>query len=72
MSKKPKIKHDYDHDKDKMKITVRGYALSKTTRDEIMEDVISLIERSPDRVSARARKASGKSTNRKVTRVVAG
>ncbi len=69
MSKKPKIKHSYNHDKDRMKITVRGYALSKTTRDEILEDLVSLIERSPDRVSTRAR--TGKSPN-KVTRVVAG
>lgn len=68
MSKKPKIKHRYDHDKDRMKITVRGYALSRTTRDEILEDLVSLIERSPDRVSARARKMTGK----RVTRVVAG
>ena len=37
MSKNPKIKHGYDHDKDKMKITIRGYGLSKTTRDEILK-----------------------------------
>ena len=50
MSKKPKIKHGYDHDKDKMKITIRGYSLSKTTRDEILENLIVQIESSPDRL----------------------
>ena len=48
MSKKPKIKHGYDHDNDKMKITIRGYSLSKTTRDEILENLIMQIESSPD------------------------
>jgi hypothetical protein len=60
MSKKPKIKHGYDHDKDKMKITIRGYSLSKTTRDEILENLIVQIESSPDRLRANARKSKGK------------
>jgi hypothetical protein len=60
MSKKPKIKHGYDHDKDKMKITIRGYSLSKTTRDEILENLIVQIEGSPDRLHANARKSKGK------------
>jgi hypothetical protein len=60
MSKKPKIKHGYDHDKDKMKITVRGYSLSKTTRDEILENLIVQIESSPDRLRANVKKSKGK------------
>jgi hypothetical protein len=38
MSKKPKIKNAYDHDKDRMEISIRGYSLSKITRDEILEN----------------------------------
>jgi hypothetical protein len=60
MSKKPKIKHDYDSDKDKLKITVRGYSLSKITRGEIIENLIEQIELSPDRLSANARKSKAK------------
>ena len=60
MSKKPLIKHNYDHDKDRMKIKIRGYSLSKTTRSQIIENLISQIERSPDRLVASARKSKGK------------
>jgi hypothetical protein len=72
MSKKPKIKHSYDHDKDRMKISIRGYSLSKITRVEILENLIMLIERSPDRVST-SKKAGMKSalgSGKKVSRVV--
>ncbi len=65
MSKKLKIKHGYDHEK-KMKITIRGYALSKTTRDEILENLIVQIESSPDRLG-KAGKARGQ---KKVSRLV--
>jgi hypothetical protein len=54
MSKKPKVKHGYDRDKDK----IRGYWLSKTTRDEILENLIVQIESSPDRLG-KAGKARG-------------
>ncbi len=60
MSKKPKIKHGYDSDKDKMKITVRGYSLSKISRNQIIENLIKQIERSPDRLIANVRKSKGK------------
>jgi hypothetical protein len=60
MSKKPNIKHGYDNDKDRMKITIRGYSLSQTTRDAIIENLIKQIERSPDRLVANARKSKGK------------
>jgi hypothetical protein len=76
MSKKPRIKHGYDHDKDKMKITIRGYALSKITRDEILEKLIMQIETSPDRLQAKARKlkhskqSDGAPKKRKVSKVV--
>ena len=64
MSKKPKIKHSYAHDKDKMKIKIRGYALSKTTRTQIIENLISEIEKSPDRLIAAVRKSKGKAGKR--------
>lgn len=54
MSKKPKVKHGYDRDKDK----ICGYSLSKTTRDEILENLIVQIESSPDRLG-KAGKARG-------------
>ena len=60
MPKLPKIKHNYDHDKDRMKIKIRGYSLSKTTRHQIIDNLISQIERSPDRLVAIARKSKGK------------
>jgi hypothetical protein len=68
MSKKPKIKHGYDHDKDKMKITIRGYSLTKITRDEILENLIMQIESSPDRLHANARKSKGKAGGKKSAR----
>jgi hypothetical protein len=60
MSKKPKIKHGYDHDKDKMKIKIRGYSLSRTTRDQIIENLIKQVESSSDRLRANVRKSKGK------------
>jgi hypothetical protein len=72
VSKKPKIKHGYDRDKDKMKISIRGYSLSKITRDEILENLIMQIESSPDRLNASAKKLKGKagSQKKKVSRLV--
>lgn len=76
MSKKPKIEHNYDHDKDRMKIKIRGYSLSKTTRNQIIENLISQIERSPDRLVAAVRKPKAKAGKKsargqqKVSRVV--
>jgi hypothetical protein len=72
MSNKPKIKHAYDHDKDRMKISIRGYSLSKITRDEILENLIMLIERSPDRLptSKKAGKKSVLGRGKKVSKVV--
>jgi hypothetical protein len=76
MSKKPKIQHNYDHDKDRMKISIRGYSLSKITRSEIIENLIRQVERSPDRLVAQARKSkrkAGKKSARgqiKVSRLV--
>lgn len=59
MSKKPKIKHGYNHGKDKMKIMIRGYSLSKTTRKEIIENLIKQTENSPDHLRRKARKLKG-------------
>ena len=77
MSKNPKIKHD--RDKDKMRITIRGYSLSKITRGEIIENLILLVESSPDRIHAEARKSKGKvgkksdrNPPKKVSRLVYG
>jgi hypothetical protein len=58
--KEPRIKHHYDRRKDKMKIVIRGYSLSKITRGEIIENVVSQIERSPDTLIAHARKSNSK------------
>jgi hypothetical protein len=73
MPKKPKIKHSYDHDKDRMKISIRGYSLSKITRDEILENLIMQIERSPDRLPKTSKDAGKKSaigSGKKVLKVV--
>ena len=66
MSKKPKIKHEYHRGKDKMEITIRGYSLRKITREEIIENLIKLIERIPDRLVANARKSKGKAGKKAV------
>lgn len=65
MSKKPKIKHSYDRDSDKMKISIRGYSLSRTTRDEILEDLIRHVERGP----IANPKKSGKNSDQKRRKV---
>ena len=59
MSNRPKIKHGYNGHKDKMKIKIRGYSLSKTTRDEIIENLIDQVECSPDRLRADVRRSKG-------------
>ena len=57
MSKTPKIDHEYRAGKDKMKITIKGYSPTKKIRDAILKDVIVLLERSPDRLVADAKKS---------------
>lgn len=75
MSKEPKIKHEYKHHKDKMKITISGYSLSKTTRSEIIDNLIKQVESSPNRLRNNARtlrRKTGKKNARgqqKVTRL---
>ena len=67
MSKKPKIDHEYHAGKDKMKITIHGYSLkSKKTRDEIMKKLMAEVERSPDRLIARAKKKAKKRAGKKL------
>ena len=66
MSKKPKIDHEYDAGKDKLKITIRGYALSKKTRDEVMKKLVAELERKPDRLIVAARKKSKKESGKKL------
>jgi hypothetical protein len=66
MTQTPKIKHGYKHGKDKMKIIIRGYSLRKTTRAEIIENLIRQVESSPDRLQANAKKSKGKAGNKPV------
>jgi hypothetical protein len=66
MSKKPKIDHEYDAGKDKLKITIRGYTLSKKTRDEVMKKLVAELERKPDRLIVAARKKSKKGLGKKL------
>jgi hypothetical protein len=64
VSKKPKIDHEYHPHKDKMKITIEGYSPSKKSRDLIMKNLMTQLEKSPDRTFAKfkkkPKKASGK------------
>jgi hypothetical protein len=63
MSRKPKIDHEYHAHKDKMKITIEGYSPSKKSRDTIMKNLMTQLEKSPDRTVAKfkkTKKASGK------------
>ncbi|MGO9359193.1 MAG: hypothetical protein ACLP1D_16255 [Xanthobacteraceae bacterium] len=54
MSKKPGIEHDYHAGKDRLKISIRGYALTKKKdRDAILKGVIRVVERSPARLVAK-------------------
>lgn len=66
MSKTPKIDHEYHAGKDKLTITIRGYALSKKARDEVMKKLIAGVERKPDRLIAAARKKSKKGAGKKL------
>jgi len=66
MSKKPKIGHEYHAGKDKLKITIRGYTLSKKTRDEVMKKLVAEVERKPDRLIGAARKKSKKGPGKKL------
>jgi hypothetical protein len=66
MSKEPKIDHEYHAGKDKLKITIRGYALSKKARGAIMKNLIAEVERKPDRLIAAARKSAKKGTDKKL------
>jgi elongation factor P hydroxylase len=65
MSKEPKIDHEYHAGKDKLKITVKGYALSKKARDEILQKFIADVERKPDWLTAVAKKTSKKKEGKK-------
>lgn len=66
MSKKPKIDHEYHAGKDKLKITIKGYALSKKARGEILKTLIAQVERKPDRLTAAANKKAKKGTGKKL------
>jgi hypothetical protein len=66
MSKEPKINHKYHAGKDKLTITVRGYALSKKARGEIMKKLMAEVERKPDRLIAAAKKRSKKGPGKKL------
>ena len=65
MSKPPKIDYEYRAGKDILKITIRGYALSKKARGEIVKKLIREVERKPDRLIAAAKK-SRKGAGKKV------
>jgi hypothetical protein len=69
MSKKPKIDHEYHAGNDKLKITVRGYALSKKARAEIMKKLIAEVERKPDRLIADAKKNKKKGASKKLPKL---
>jgi hypothetical protein len=66
MSKKPKIDHEYHAGKDKLKITIQGYSLSKKARDGVMKEVLTAVERSPDRLIADAKKKSEERPGKKL------
>ena len=44
MSKKPSIDHDYHHSKDKLKISIKGYALGKKARRDVVLKLASILE----------------------------
>ncbi len=63
MSKPAEITHDYNADKDRLKISIRGYALTKKKdRNDILKRLILAVERSPARLisSERKRAKTGK------------
>ncbi|MDR3469192.1 MAG: hypothetical protein P4M07_24955 [Xanthobacteraceae bacterium] len=54
MSKTARIEHDYQSGKDRLKISIRGYALTKKKdRDAILKKVVDAVERSPARLIAK-------------------
>ena len=66
MSRKPKIDYEYHAGKDKLKITVKGYALSKKARNEILKRFIDDVERKPDWLTAVAEKSAKKKDGKKL------
>ncbi len=64
MSKEPKIDHEYHAGKDKLTIRVRGYALSKKARTEVIKKLIAEVERKPDRLIADAKKKGKKGASK--------
>ena len=66
MSKKPKIDHEYHTGKDKLKITVKGYALSKKNRNELLKRFIADVERKPDWLTAVAKKTAKNKDGKKL------
>ena len=65
MSKSPTIDHEYHHGKDKFKITMKGYALGKKTRREILEKLVTIIERSANTKTAAPKKKKKNATKKK-------
>ena len=66
MSKKPMIDHEYHAHKDKLKVTVKGYALSKKARDQILKWLIADVQSKPDRLTAVAKKIAKKKSSQKL------
>jgi len=66
MSKRPKINHEYHAGKDKLKITIRGYSLSKKARDATMKTLLIAVERNPDRLIAAAKEESRRGPSKKL------
>jgi hypothetical protein len=63
MSKEPKVDHAYHAGKDKLTITIHHYSLkSRKTRDGILEKLMASLESEPDRLIARAKKKSKKTS----------
>ena len=54
MSKTATIEHDYQAGKDRLKISIRGYGLTrKKDRNAILKEVMLAVERSPARLIAK-------------------
>ena len=65
MSKEPTIDHEYHAGKDKFKITIKGYALSKKARGKVLEKLVTIIERNPERMTPAAKTKTQKATKGK-------
>jgi hypothetical protein len=62
MSIGPRIDQEYHAGKDKFRVTMKGYALSKKARGEVLEKLVTIIERNPERMTPAAKTKTQKAT----------